>query len=460
MASPDEGEEGFLSNITAGNFFHAGQRFLARLLLLLVFFSTAALAAEKVEQVRMYRAPDHTRLVFDLSGPVEHRIFTLQQDANNQERLVIDIDDASFDASASAIDWSPTPVVGLRTGLRDGRHLRVVLDLKQPVKPKSFPLKPTGDYGHRLVVDLMDIGKSVPVVKKADDDKGQRDILVVVDAGHGGEDPGAIGPSRVREKDVVLKIALELAEVLNKAPGYRAELTRKGDYYIQLRDRSKIAQDLGADLFVSIHADAFKSPKARGASVFAWSQRGATSETARFLADKENQSDLIGGAMSVESADKTLLEVLADLSLTSNINISLDMGKQILGHMRQVAVLHKQHVEQAGFAVLKSVRVPSLLIETGFISNPTEERNLNSSAYRSKLVQSIFRGIDDYFVAAPPPGTYLAQRASGGVREHVVVRGDTLSGIASRYQVSVNRLVSHNKLSSHQIFVGQKLLIP
>ncbi|MCB1615297.1 MAG: N-acetylmuramoyl-L-alanine amidase [Pseudomonadales bacterium] len=423
-------------------------------------FSQTVNAGVKVENVRMYRAPDHTRLVFDLSASVEHRIFTLQQDASNDERLVIDIDNATFEALDESIDWSGTPVKSLRTGTRDGGHLRVVLDLNQPVKPKSFPLSPNDTYGHRLVVDLMDIGKTVPVVKKVDDNKGMRDILIVVDAGHGGEDPGAIGPTRVREKDVVLKIARELADIINATPGYKAVLTRKGDYYIQLRDRSKIAQDLGADLFVSIHADAFKSPKARGASVFAWSQRGATSETARFLADKENQSDLIGGAMNVDSADKMLLEVLADLSLTSNINISLDMGKNILSYMRQVSVLHKQHVEQAGFAVLKSVRVPSLLIETGFISNPTEERNLNSSHYRGKLARSIFKGITDYFEATPPPGTYIAQRGSGASREYIVVRGDTLSGIASRYKVSVNQLVGHNRLDGHNIYVGQKLLIP
>ncbi len=423
-----------------------------------LFFSESASAAD-VSRLRVYRAPDHTRLVFDLDGPVEHKLFTLKKDGSKPERLVIDIPQTALNVNVDNIDITKTPIKKIRYGTRNDFDLRVVLDLATSINPKSFVLKPNQKYGHRLVIDLYDKDKVKPVVKTSPVAGKLRDILIVIDAGHGGEDPGAIGPGRVREKDVVLKIAKQLQKIINAKPGYRAELTRTGDYYIKLRKRSRIASEKGADLFISIHADAFKDPRAKGASVFAWSQRGATSETARYLATKENQSDLIGGT-DPDSVPNVLLEVLADMSIDANVSFSLGLGDSVLGEMGKVAKLHKRHVEQAGFAVLKSVRVPSLLIETGFISNPTEERNLNSSAYRKKLANAIFTGIHSYFYQVPPPGTYIAAQKNKTPLVYTVSRGDTLSGIAVKYKISLAELKSYNKLSSNNIHVGQKLRIP
>jgi len=425
-----------------------------------VFSGSVAHAAD-VNGLRLYRAPDHTRLVFDLDGPVEHKLFSLGSAEGKPERLVIDVDHTALNVDVSKIDLKTSPISQIRYAKRNDFDLRVVLDLKGSINPKSFVLKPNDKYGHRLVVDLYDKQKTQPVRKTVESQsQGKlRDILIVIDAGHGGEDPGAIGPGRVREKDVVLRIAKKLAEIVNAKKGYRAELTRTGDYYIKLRKRSQVAIEKKADLFISIHADAFKDPRAKGASVFAWSQRGATSETARYLADKENLSDLVGGA-SPESVDETLAHVLADLSIDANVSFSLGLGSHVLKEMGAVARLHKKHVEQAGFAVLKSVRVPSLLVETGFISNPTEAKNLNSRVYRAKLANAIFKGIDSYFTDVPPPGTYLAAKKNKRSMVYTVSSGDTLSGIAQRYQVSLLDLKKYNGLSTSTIRIGQKIKIP
>src|SRR5690554_643752 len=285
------------------------------------------------------------------------------------------------------------------------------------------------------------------------------------DTAWGGEDPGAIGPNRLREKDVVFKIAQELAKAINSRRGYSAKLVRTGDYYIPLRERRNIVRKMQADLFVSIHADAFTKPSARGASVFALSRSGATSEMARFLAQRENESDLIGGvgSVSLEDKDEMLAGVLVDLSMTATLGASLQVGDYVLKSMGQVAHLHKHQVEQAGFAVLKSPDVPSILVETGFISNPSEAKNLASGNYRTRLAQQLFKGIEQYFTQFPPAGTYLASRKDGNrgaVTEYTIMRGDTLSDIAKRFNISVSQLQQQNNLSSPVIKVGQTLRIP
>lgn len=367
-------------------------------------------AQNQIEDVRLWSAPDHTRVVFDTSTEPEHVLFALK----SPDRLVVDIKNATMKANLNAVDVGKGPVKRIRSGVRNGDDLRIVLDLNGPLSPKSFVLSPNQKYGHRLVIDLNKGAESLKRDQKPSvaNEDGDRDVIIAIDAGHGGEDPGAIGPAGTYEKNVVLKMAKELKAEVDRHEGYRAVLTRTGDYYINLSGRTALARKHGADLFVSLHADAFKSSRPRGASVFALSQKGATSETAKWLADKENRSDLIGGAgpLSINDKQSSLASVLLDLSMTSSINTGINMGSLMLNEMKKVTKLHKKQVEQAAFVVLKSPDIPSLLVESGFISNPQEERNLNSSSYRVKFVRAMFVGINDYFRASPPPGTLLAKK--------------------------------------------------
>lgn len=443
-------------------------RDLLRLLMVavIVLSPAAGVAATEVEGARIWPAPDHTRLVFDTRSQVKHTIFSLE----NPSRLVIDMQDTSLNANLDQLDLSDSPVRRIRSASRNGNDLRVVLDLEKEIKPRSFLLEPNQQYGHRLVVDLIQEDRESldeltrPIVRDQSDSK--RDIIVVIDAGHGGEDPGAIGPGGTREKDVVLAMARRLEELIDSKPGYEARLTRTGDYYIDLRRRTLLARKHKADLFVSVHADAFRSPQPSGASVFALSQRGATSETARWLARSENRSDLIGGEGGVTLGDKddVLAGVLLDLSMTASINASVGVGGYILEQLGGVTKLHKRGVEQAAFVVLKSPDIPSILVEAGFISNPREERNLASANHQSNLAQAVFEGIDAYFNNVPPPGTLLAwqkrQEGGGAVGEYRVRRGDTLSAVARRNQVSVEALKRVNGLTDDVVMVGQTLQIP
>ncbi|MFT6757019.1 MAG: N-acetylmuramoyl-L-alanine amidase [Chitinophagales bacterium] len=413
--------------------------------------------AADINGVRMWRAPDHTRLVFDLSGPVKHEILTL----SSPERVVIDISAASLKSSFDSLDFDKTPITKLRSGVRNKKDLRLVLDMNQAIKPRSFLLAASGDLHDRLVVDLYDQKqKSSPVIISANNSK-KRDIIIAIDAGHGGEDPGALGPGKLREKDVVLKISKKLKDKIDKTAGYSARLIRTGDYYIGLTKRRQLARKYQADMFVSIHADAFSDARANGTSVYALSPRGATSASAKFLAQKQNSADLVGG-VSLSDKDDVLASVLFDLSMTASLDASLDVGREVLTQIKQVSRLHKKQVEQAGFAVLKSPDMPSILVETGFISNPQESRRLNSSSYQYKMANAIHVGIERYFSSHPPDGTLIAwqQQNSGKGRQYVVSSGDTLSGIAQRYKVSVTSLKRTNSMASSKIRVGQKLKIP
>ncbi len=432
--------------------------------LVLLCASLIAQAGTRVEGARVWPAPDHTRLVLDTGGKVAHHIFSL----DNPSRLVIDLKNADLMADFAKLDLSGSPIRRIRSAPRNGTDLRVVLDLANKIKPRSFELEPNGQYGHRLVVDLIDEDgsrlekASKPTVTQSS--AGKRDVVVVIDAGHGGEDPGAIGPRGTREKDVVLKMAQTLAKLINARPGYTAKLTRTGDYYIGLRNRTLLARKYNADLFVSVHADAFRTPQPKGASVFALSQRGATSETARWLAQSENRSDLTGG-VSLDGRDDMLAGVLLDLSMTASINASLGVGSSVLGKLGGVAKLHKSGVEQAAFVVLKSPDIPSILVEAGFISNPQEEKNLSTEWYRSRLASAIMKGIDEYFQKTPPPGTLLAhqkqQRQGGSAVSHYrIQRGDTLSGVARRNQTTVSELMQFNGLRDDRVMVGQTIRIP
>ena len=425
------------------------------LMVLFLCLSPSSWAAE-VNGVRVWAGPEGTRVVFDLSAPVAHDLFSLR----NPNRIVLDIERSRMGAKELP------EAAGLLSRIRYARHgdngLRVVLDLKSAVRPKSFLVKPNATYGHRLVVDLEPLDmKPMEVVKAIPTDRG-RDIVIAIDAGHGGEDPGASGRKGAREKDVTLAIARELARQVNAEPGMRALLVRDGDYFIKLSRRIDIARKHRADMFVSIHADAFKDKRVSGASVYALSSSGASSAMAQRLAERENSSDLVGGVKLSDKGDQ-LRYVLLDLSQTGTLSASLGIGDLVLSGIGRVNKLHKKDVQQAGFAVLKSPDIPSILIETAFISNPDEERRLKDRGHQRRLSAAILGGVRKYFYQSPPPGTQLAlarNLPTNKNRTYVISRGDTLSGIARRHRVNVSTLKFANNIRGDRIRVGDVLVIP
>ncbi len=415
-----------------------------------------------IKGVRLWRSPDKTRLVFDVSNTVTHSEFALTK----PERLVIDIKDSQLNTSLSRVSLKNTPIKKIRSGIRNKDDLRVVLDLSQKVTVNSFLLKPNETYGHRLVVDIFDTNRPPP--EPLPRKQGFRDIVVAIDAGHGGEDPGAVAHGGGYEKHITLAIAKYLEAMLKKEPGFKPVMIRNGDYYVDLRQRTRIARQNNADLFISIHADGFKNSQANGASVFALSRRGATSETARWLAQKENNTDQIGGenGISLKDKDDQLAGVLLDLSMTSTISSSLNVGDKILNNMGRINHLHKQKVEQAGFVVLKSPDIPSILVETGFITNPKESKKLKTRSHQKAMARSIFNGLKTWFVQRPPPDTLIARwkrenKLHTRQDKYIVQAGDTLSGIADYHGVSLSLLKKANRLSrANVIMVGQELVIP
>jgi N-acetylmuramoyl-L-alanine amidase len=427
---------------------------------LLMFLISLPLQAQQttVDSLRLWAAPDHTRLVFDTSAPVEHSIFSLKQ----PDRLVIDISNSKLKASLAGLVEKDPLIKNLRSGVRAKNGLRVVLDLKKKVKAKSFVLQPNRQYGYRLVVDLEDakVNNGTKQYKSVEQLKNKmRDVVIAIDAGHGGEDPGARGRYGTREKDVVLAISKRLAALIEKEKGMRPVMIRKGDYYLGLKKRTQLARQSGADLFISIHADAFRDSRVKGSSVYTLSRRGASSEAARWLADRENSADLVGG-VELKTKDDMVASVLLDLSQTATQQASYEVAEKVLGQMRQVGKTHKRKVQRAGFVVLKSPDVPSILVETAFISNPDEEKRLKSAAHQQLLAESILRGIRTYFRSAPPPGTLLAHNINNPPIKHVISRGDTLGMIVKRYHVSVNSIRNANNLSGDLVRVGQVLEIP
>jgi N-acetylmuramoyl-L-alanine amidase len=374
-----------------------------------------AQAAGKTDIVnfRLAQADESVRLVFDLNGPVEHSVFTLSK----PERVVIDIQNVNLRTELPARPERIPMIDGIRNAPRNSDNLRVVLDLNEVVRPKSFLLPPDNDNGHRLVIDLVGNGGGgtiqppQPVAKRLPENVTPRDVLIAIDAGHGGKDPGAVGKRGTYEKHVALAIARELAKQINRQRGMKAILIRDGDYYMDLRERINKARLQKADLFVSIHADAHKNTEARGSSIYALSLRGASSEAAKLLADRENAADLIGG-VSLDDKDELVASVLLDLSQTATIQSSLDVGDEILQELERHGKLHRETVQQAGFMVLKSPDIPSILVETAFISNPEEERKLSNRQYQGKMAQAILNGVKRYFQRKAPPGTLMAQDAA------------------------------------------------
>ena len=412
---------------------HPGRRSLikfagASLLLSVTPVAKAALnRSAGVLAVRVWPAADYTRVTIELGAPLKFSHFIVK----DPERLVVDLEGIEFssvlDGLASKIAPDDPNIKLLRAGRFKPGVVRLVMELKTEVKPQVFELPPVGNYGHRLVLDVYpaeppdplmqlleknesnDAPESVvaenPAVtkpeKRSDKPIVDRLVTITLDPGHGGEDPGAVGRSGTYEKHVTLAIAKRLKAKIDAEPNMRAVLTRNTDFFVPLQMRVQKARRIRSDLFVSIHADAFTRPDANGSSVFALSENGASSSAARYLAQRENAADLIGG-VNLDVKDPVLARTLLDLSQTATISDSLKLGKEVLNELGGINRLHKAHVEQAGFAVLKAPDIPSILVETAFISNPEEERRLNDDAYQDKMADAIITGIRKYFAKNPP----------------------------------------------------------
>ena len=431
--------------------------------------------AAKVLGVRSYRAPDYTRLVFDLDAPLQSPLET-KTEAN---RLLITLKHSTLVGQLDKLTPTNTPITGIKN-LGDNDHdLHVALTLRSKVDPRSFTLSKNEQYSDRLVIDLYDVvtknGPSaetdyididaISAITASLDKGGKRDIVVAVSAGHGGDDPGAIGVKGLQEKQVTLAISREVAALIDKQSGYKAVLVRDGDYYIGLRQHMKIAHDNHADLFLEIHADAADNKSARGATVYALSDRGATSEQARRLADKENSADLMGGVdlVNLENKNPVLASVLLDLSMTGSVKDSLEIGSKLIASLDSVTRLRRRNVEQAAFVVLKSADIPSLLVESGYITNPADAADLDSPVWRKQFAASLVTGITRWFDERPPRGTLIAWQKDHdkpAFKEHKIARGETLSVIASIYSVSLDAIRTTNQLKSDNIRPGQVLKIP
>jgi N-acetylmuramoyl-L-alanine amidase len=394
------------------------------------WFIPAPLFASTIASARLWPAQEYTRLILESSAPVAHQMFEVK----NPARLVLDLDDVELDAELAQLAQRVQPNDPYIQAIRVARFkpgvLRIVLDLRVEVSPQLFALKPFGDYGHRVVLDLYPLTPLDPLMTLLEFDRSSREgtgspaavdkppadkrappakpagssrrpVIVAIDPGHGGEDPGAIGRRGTREKDVTLAIARRLRQLIDGEPGMRAMLTRDDDYYVALNARVQKARRVQADLFISVHADAFTTPTAKGSSVFALSEHGATSAAARLLAQHENEADLIGG-VNLDNRDRVLAQTLLDLSQTAQINDSLRAGRSVLDGIGAVNALHKGSVEQAGFAVLKAPDIPSILVETAFISNPDEELRLKSETHQQRFAESIAGGVKRYFAQNPP----------------------------------------------------------
>src|SRR5271170_6099599 len=379
-------------------------------MLLASMLATAAQAVD-VRDVRLWAGPDSTRVVVDLSGRAQHSLLVLK----DPDRVVLDVSDARLAAGSHTPPAGAGAVKQVRMAQRPSGELRIVLDLTHPIRAKSFLTVPNDRYGYRLVIDLAGAANADTPVKVQHAPPDARDLIIAIDAGHGGEDPGAIGKNGTREKDVVLAIARALAQRVDAEPGMKAVLTRNGDYFVPLRDRMRRARAQQADLFVSIHADSIRDRSVNGSSVYILSQRGATDEASRWLAERENASDLIGG-VSLDDKGDVLASVLLDLSQSASLSASQAAAEHVLHQLNQVGEIRKPLVQQARFMVLKSPDIPSMLVETAYISNPQEEQRLRGLAHQAKLAAAIYQGLRAYFYADPPAGTRIGQLAAGAPR--------------------------------------------
>lgn len=427
------------------------------LLSLVLLLSNAAVAGSTVENVRIWSENDKTRVVLDLSRSVDHNIFTLR----GPDRIVIDLKDSRMAASLTKLPKGDGTVRSIRSAIRADGQLRVVLDLTQGVRSRSFTAGPNSQYGDRLVIDLTKAGNLQPVKRASEAYRPGRDIVVAIDAGHGGRDPGSIG-RRAREKDIVLSVSKELARRVNAEPGMRAVLIRDRDKFIDLMDRVQIAQAQDADLFISVHADANPSSKPSGASVWALDLDRAD-RVARNALDQRGNREVKVGDVSLNDKDPVLASVLYDLSQNAALSASNDVGTHVSRQLSRVAKMHSKQVRTKSLAVLTSAEMPSILVETGFMSNSGDEKKLRDKGHQGRLANAILAGVRDYFYTNPPPDTQIAmdlKRKPAKKVRHVVARGDTVSQIAERYNVSSADIRRANKLRNNKIRVGQTLSIP
>lgn len=431
-------------------------RFSVRVFLLfLSVFSFNTWAMNAIEGVRIWPAPDNTRVVFDLSEKPDYSYFFL----SNPNRLVIDFKKTTSVAVLSGLTKADNRINVIRKSSHKNKSTtRIVMELNDAYQDSIFPLKPTGPYGNRLVIDLNDKSRTSTIAKHLPKNT-KRDVIIGIDAGHGGEDPGSIAKNGTYEKKITLAISKRLEKLINKEPGLRAEMIRTGDYFVNLNRRTEIARKKKVEFLVSIHADAFTTSQPRGGSVWIVTNRRADSELSRWLANREKNSELLGGGGELikKTNDDNLAVFIADLTKDKSLEISDKMARNVIQEMKAVTRMHKKTPQNRSLAVLKSSDIPSMLVETGFISNPYDIKNLTSSSHQEKLAKAIFDGIKKYFVAYPPEGSYLAGLKQ---KEHKISRGESLSIVAQRYRVSVKELKLANNLKSDVVKIGQTLTIP
>ncbi|GAB3013827.1 N-acetylmuramoyl-L-alanine amidase [Bowmanella dokdonensis] len=430
---------------------------IATLTLLMV--SSLTWAKNQVEGVRIWPSPTNTRVVFDMQAAPQYSYFTL----NNPTRLVVDLANTAKTLNFEGIPNESKLIKRLRySSPKDKASIRVVFDLNEAVDPQIFALPPTAPYGDRLVIDLgSKTDTPAQMIKRQSQDQ-DRKIVVAIDAGHGGEDPGSIGYAGSYEKHVTLSIARMLAERIDRTPGMQAVMIRSGDYYIHPNKRADMARQQKADLFISIHADAFTTPQPSGASVWVLSMRRANSELGRWLENSEKHSELLGGAAEViqdTASERYLTQALLDMSMDHSLSTSYEISREVLKEMDKITKLHKSVPQAASLAVLTSPDIPSILVETGFISNPTEEKNLNWAKFRENMADSIYQAVERYFKRMPPDGTLWA-RLKRENRTHKVSPGESLSLLAQRYNVQVSDLKAANNLDTDMVRIGQVLTIP
>jgi N-acetylmuramoyl-L-alanine amidase len=411
------------------------------------------LFAGELTGIRLSSGPLATRVVLDLDKPAEHELFEL----SNPSRIVIDLPGMTASSSLRL----PVPkgrVRSVRTGTQSGGVLRVVFDLSERAEPSSFPLLPEGGFGHRVVVDLSSAsrGSNGPTTVQRSED-----TIIAIDAGHGGRDPGTSGHG-AREKDVVLQIARQLAELVDAQRGFKAVMIRDRDSFIELNERVRRAHEAQADFFISIHADSNDNRNVSGAAVYSIDTGRAASEAAKRLADRENAADLIGGARIADQEDD-IARIMLEMTQSASISKSLTAGGSIISQLARITTVRKSKVQPGRFLVLTSPDIPSLLVETAFMSNPRDAANLRDPAFQKLLAHALFGGIVDFFRANPPPGTYIARNPPPESRppiRHVIASGETLSEIAERYRISLSELRRSNAINGDVIRIGQVLTIP
>ena len=473
---------------------------LFKLLLLGILLSSQAAQAAKILGVRSYRAPDYTRLVFDLDAPLKYQI-----DNKARDKLIIRLKNSTLVVQDfSNLTLANTPIKAITTVVGADREVQLELTMATKVEPRGFTLGKNDQYGDRLVIDLYDLtpkfepagedGDAIGAISASLDKGGKRDIIVAISAGHGGDDPGAIGVGKLQEKEVTLALSKELAAQLGKIPGYKTVLIREDDYYVPLRQRIRLGHDKKADLYLAVHADAADNKNASGATVYALSERGATSEQARRLADKENNADLIGGVgpVNLNTKDAVLASVLLDLSMTASVASSLEIGQRMIRSLDKITKLRRNNVEQASFVELKSADIPSLLVESGYITNADDAEKLDSPAWRKQFASAMTEAITHWFNERPPRGTLISWQKEQGKDElddvinkvsreqnsvknaeaqsviaaprkaqtYKVKAGDSLSEVAQKFSVSMLDIRSTNKLKGDTIRPGQILKIP